>query len=112
MAALALVAHPCLSNHPGVELRAILKSIFDRCHLFKLAFVWELTEETIHLPIPWVVARVVKKEHMRLFRMEIIVSTPLSELPRVFLPGFAPRSDTLSDGPLLCSYGTIYRRGD
>jgi len=38
-------------NHPGVELRANLKSISHRCHLFEVAFVWELTKETIHLPL-------------------------------------------------------------
>ena len=44
-------------HHPGVELRANLKSISHRCHLeevalfFEVAFVWELTKETIHLPL-------------------------------------------------------------
>jgi hypothetical protein len=38
-------------HHPGVELRANLKSIPHRCHLFGVAFVWELTKETIHLPL-------------------------------------------------------------
>ena len=33
------------------ELRANLKSTSHRCHLFEVAFVWELTEETIHLPL-------------------------------------------------------------
>ena len=37
--------------HPGVELRANLKSTPHRCHLFEVAFVWELTKETIHLPL-------------------------------------------------------------
>jgi len=37
--------------HPGVELRANLKSISHRCHLEEVAFVWELTKETIHLPL-------------------------------------------------------------
>ena len=47
-------------THPGVELRANLKSISHRCYLFEVAFVWELTKETIHLPLgclqggPWV----------------------------------------------------------
>jgi len=31
-------------GHPGVELRANLKSISHRCHLFEVAFVWELTK--------------------------------------------------------------------
>ena len=34
--------------HPGVELSGNLKSL--SCHLFEVAFVWELTKETIHLP--------------------------------------------------------------
>jgi len=38
-------------SHPGVELRANLKSISHRCHLFEVAFVWELTKETIDLPL-------------------------------------------------------------
>ena len=37
--------------HPGVELRANLKSISHRCQLFEVAFVWGLTNETIHLPL-------------------------------------------------------------
>ena len=37
--------------HPGVELRANRKSISHRCHLFEVAFVWQLTKETIHLPL-------------------------------------------------------------
>ena len=40
-----------VQNHPGVELRANRKSISHRCHLFEVAFVWELTAETIHLPL-------------------------------------------------------------
>ena len=32
-------------------MRANLKSISHRCHLFEVAFVWELTKETIHLPL-------------------------------------------------------------
>ena len=35
--------------HPGVELRANLKSISHRCHPILVAFVWELTKEIIHL---------------------------------------------------------------
>ena len=37
--------------HPGVELRANLKSVSHRCYLFEVAFVWELTKEIIHLPL-------------------------------------------------------------
>ena len=40
-----------LRCHPGVELRANPKSISHRCHLFEVAHVWELTQETIHLPL-------------------------------------------------------------
>ena len=47
---------PALSSargptHPGVELRANFKSISHRYHLFEMAFVWELTEKIIHLPL-------------------------------------------------------------
>ena len=43
--------HPHLRPvHPKVELRANLKSISHRCHLFDVAFVWVLTRETICLP--------------------------------------------------------------
>jgi len=38
-------------THPGVELRANLKSISRRCHPILVAFVWELTKETIYLPL-------------------------------------------------------------
>jgi len=38
-------------DHPGVELRANLKSISHRCHLFEVAIVWELTKETIVMPM-------------------------------------------------------------
>ena len=38
-------------SHPGIELRENLKSISHRCHLFEVAFVWELTKETINLPL-------------------------------------------------------------
>jgi len=32
-------------------VRANLKSIFHRYHLFELAFVWKLSQEIIHLPL-------------------------------------------------------------
>ena len=38
-------------SHPGAELRANLKPISHECHLFDVAFVWELTKETIDLPL-------------------------------------------------------------
>ena len=37
--------------HPGVELRANLRSISHKCHLFEVAFVSESTKETIRLPL-------------------------------------------------------------
>jgi len=37
-------------HRPGVELRANLKSVSHERHLEDVAFVWELTKETIHLP--------------------------------------------------------------
>jgi len=40
-----------LPPYPGVELRANLKSISNRCPISEVAFVWELTKETIHLPL-------------------------------------------------------------
>ena len=45
--------------HLGLESRAYLKSIFYRCHLLVVAFVWELTKETIHLPLGCLQGRVV-----------------------------------------------------
>ena len=38
-------------SHPGGNPGANLKSISHKCHLFEVAFVWELTKETIHLPL-------------------------------------------------------------
>jgi len=38
-------------GHPGGNPGANLKSISHRCYLFEEAFVWELTKETIHLPL-------------------------------------------------------------
>ena len=46
-----LLAGPHAVFHPGDELRAYLNSISHRCHLFKVAFVWELTKETIYLSL-------------------------------------------------------------
>jgi len=37
-------------HHRGVELRANLKPISHRCHLFEVAFVWELTKENPFAP--------------------------------------------------------------
>ena len=45
----ALVLKLAPGHHPGVELRENFKSISHRCHLFEVAFVWELTKETICL---------------------------------------------------------------
>ena len=38
-------------HHPGDNPGANLKSISHRCHPILVAFVWELTEETIYLPL-------------------------------------------------------------
>jgi len=38
-------------SHPGGNPGANLKSISHRCYLFEVAFVWELAEETIVLPL-------------------------------------------------------------
>ena len=42
---------PQSPDHPGVELRANLESTSHRCYLEEVAFVWELTKETIVLPL-------------------------------------------------------------
>ena len=45
-------AHGVTPNpHPAVGLRANLESISYRCRLFEVAFVWELTKETIRMPL-------------------------------------------------------------
>ena len=38
-------------HHPDGIPEANLKSIYHRCHPILVAFVWELTEETIDLPL-------------------------------------------------------------
>ena len=38
-------------SHPGGNPGANLKSISQRCYLFEVAFAWELTKETIVLPL-------------------------------------------------------------
>ena len=50
---LRVISQPRLNHihHPGVDLRANLKSISLRCHLFEVSFVWELTKETMYLPL-------------------------------------------------------------
>ena len=40
-----------LPLHPGGNPAANLKSISHRCHPILVAFAWELTKETIHLPL-------------------------------------------------------------
>ena len=40
-------------SHPGGNPGANLKSISHRCHTILVAFVWELTKETIDLPPRW-----------------------------------------------------------
>ena len=39
------------SPHPGGNPGANRKSISHRCYLFEAAFEWELTKETIYLPL-------------------------------------------------------------
>ena len=41
----------CFSFHRRVEVRQNPRSISLRCHLFEVAFVWELTIQPIHLPL-------------------------------------------------------------
>ena len=38
-------------NHPGGNPGENIKSDSHRCYLREVAFVWELTKETIHLPL-------------------------------------------------------------
>ena len=38
-------------HHPGGNPRANLKSFSHRCHPILVAFLWDLTEETIDLPL-------------------------------------------------------------
>ena len=44
-------ANSSLALHPGGSLGSNLKSISHRCYLFEVAFVWDMTEETIVLPL-------------------------------------------------------------
>ena len=44
-------AQVCAESHPGVDLRANIKSISHRCHPILVAFVWELAKETINFPL-------------------------------------------------------------
>ena len=39
------------ATHPGDIPGATIKSISHRCHPTLVEFVWELTKETIHLPL-------------------------------------------------------------
>ena len=41
----------CHPSHPGGDPGANLRSISHRCHPILVAVVWELTEETINLPL-------------------------------------------------------------
>ena len=43
--------HRRLAHGPPPWLRVNLKSISHRCHLILVSFVWELTQETINLPL-------------------------------------------------------------
>ena len=46
-----LCSTPVTSNHPGGNPWKNRKSISHRCHPILVAFVWELTQETINLPL-------------------------------------------------------------
>ena len=39
------------ARQPGVEFRENVESMSQRYYLFEVAFVWELTKETTHLPL-------------------------------------------------------------
>ena len=47
----ATLRRSCDKFHPGGNPGATLKLIFHRCHPILVAFVWELTQETIDLPL-------------------------------------------------------------
>ena len=49
------------SRHPGGNPGANLKPISHRCHPILVAFVWELTEETIDLPLGCLQGGVIRK---------------------------------------------------
>ena len=52
--------------HPGVESRTNLKSISHRCHPILVAVLWELTKETIHLPLGCLQGGLQTRAHVRL----------------------------------------------
>jgi hypothetical protein len=45
------VAPRFISHHPGGNLGANLESISHRCYCREVEFEWELTQETIYLPL-------------------------------------------------------------
>ena len=45
------IQDPVLTPHPGGNPGGNLKSISQKCYLREVAFEWELTKETIHLPL-------------------------------------------------------------
>ena len=45
------LVNPQASTHPGGNPWANLQSISHRCYLREVAFEWELTKETIYLPL-------------------------------------------------------------
>ena len=58
----SLASH--MKSHTGDKPEANLKSISHSCHPIMVAFVWELTEETIHLPLACLqAARTIPKKH-------------------------------------------------
>ena len=49
-------------SHPGGRPGANLKSISHKCDLREVAFAWELTKETIHLPLGCLQGRIGPQE--------------------------------------------------
>ena len=46
-----LYGHGGCFSHPGDNTGVNLESIYHRCHPILVALIWELTDETIHLPL-------------------------------------------------------------
>ena len=68
------------TSHPGVDLRANLKSITHRCHLFKVAFAWLLTKETVHFPLARLQSGLLCDGEVELHAR--IAQPPLQKVPR------------------------------
>jgi len=81
--------------HPGGNPGANLKSISHKCHLFEVAFVWELTKETIHasraVESCWAGVR-----HERWQRRVDVIRGPSGNLLLLY---YSQLSDTTVSGP-------------